>query len=74
MMISKQHIQIAKHQAAEARRHADEMRARIERLRGSGADTRMAESQLETMLPLVARFEAHIEAMQAEAPRPSTEG
>jgi hypothetical protein len=68
MMITKHYIDIAKRRAAEARRHIDEMRNRIAGLRRSGADATAAESQLETMLPVVERFEAYVNSMQP-APR-----
>jgi hypothetical protein len=70
MIVTKHHIDNAKRRAAEARRYMDEMRTRIAGLRRSGADASAAESQLETMAPVVERFEAYVESMQ-HAPPPA---
>lgn len=64
MMVTRHHIDIAKRRAAEVRRYVDETRLRIARLRGSGADTSAVESQLQSMLPVVERFEAYVDSMQ----------
>ena len=73
-MITQQHINIAKRRAAEVRRYVDETRQRIARLRRSGADASAAESQLQSMLPVVERFEAYVESMQRQPERRNTLG
>jgi hypothetical protein len=74
MMVTKHYAANAKRRAAEARRYIDEMRNRIAGLRRSGADTSAAESQLQTMLPVVERFEAYVESMQPPSGRENAAG
>ena len=64
MVTTKRHADIAKRRAAEARRHIETMRLRIAQLRRSGADASGLEQQLQSILPVVERFELHVEAMQ----------
>lgn len=69
MMVTKHYVDNPKRRAAEVRRYIDETRDRIAGLRRSGADASAAETQLETMLPVVERFEAYVNSMQP-APAP----
>jgi hypothetical protein len=69
MMVTKRYADNAKRRAAEVRRYIAEMRDRIDGLRRSGADTSAAESQLQTALPVVERFEAYVESMQPPSGR-----
>ena len=67
MMVTDRHVDIAKRRAAEVRRYIEETRLRIAQLRRSGADASGLELQLQTILPVVERFESHVEAMQFAA-------